>query len=283
MITKYALLFLFAITFISCQKQNPGQPVPKPVIPPGPTNGKLKDMIVNRLPSPLYHFEYDDSGYVKKAAFADGLSIYDVSHVGKKIVGMLTNKDIITGTGDKLEYKCFDSLLTVISVTKKNGILYKRCFLKFSFTKQLEYLQWDVNRDNKGFAAETSMELEYYADGNLKKIRYSEFPADSQQIIVYEDNYEDYDDKLNADGFSLLHTNPFNQFFVLLPLSSEHLQLNNPRRVTRTGDGLNYRINYSYTYDSNGRPVTKKGDFVNTNGADAGKHTDLLTTFVYYD
>ena len=283
MITKYALFFLFAATFISCRKQNPDPTVPKPIIPPGQTNGKLKDMIVDRLPSPIYHFEYNDSGYVKKAAFADGLGVYDVSYADKKIVEMVTNKDIITGAGDKLEYKCLDGVLTVISVINKNGVCYKRCFLKFTFSAQLEYLQWDVNIYNKGFTAETSMELEYYDNGNLKKIRYSDFPLNSQQITVYEDSYEDYDDKLNVDDFSLLHNHPFNQLFVLLPSQSEHLQYNNPRRVTRTGDGLNYQVNYSYTYDAKGRPVIKKGDLISTNGADAGKHTDLLTKFVYYN
>jgi len=59
--------------------------------------------------------------------------------------------------------------------------------------------------------------------------------------------------------------------------------VNNARRNVRTGDGLNYETDYTYTYDAKGRPLVKTGDLKLTNGASRGQHVELLTTFSYYD
>jgi hypothetical protein len=84
--------------------------------------------------------------------------------------------------------------------------------------------------------------------------------------------------KLNVDGFSLIHTE-FGDHLVLLP--GVQLQKGNPGRVTRTGDGVNYIINYTYSYDGN-RPLSKSGDSLFTNGSDAGTHFQTLSQFSYY-
>jgi hypothetical protein len=43
----------------------------------------LKDIIYPHLPSPYYHFEYDDQGKLKLASFASDFFRYDVKYLIK--------------------------------------------------------------------------------------------------------------------------------------------------------------------------------------------------------
>ena len=70
--------------------------------------------------------------------------------------------------------------------------------------------------------------------------------------------------------------------YNLLLLPGVRLQRGNPARVTRTGDGVNFIVDYSYTYDDGKRPLAKSGDLTITNGADAGRTFQLRTEFSYY-
>ena len=55
------------------------------------------------------------------------------------------------------------------------------------------------------------------------------------------------------------------------------------RGMTRTGNGLTYRVTYTYTYDDRRRPLTKIGDLTITSGAQAGQRVQLGTQFSSYD
>lgn len=280
--TRYTLLILFALAFTACHKPRNEQPNLQPGAPADKPVPKLKDVLVSRLPSPYYHFQYNDSGLVSQAVFASGLSFYDVAYAGKNVTELAMNKDVPFDTKkDKLKYDYNNGTLSAIRVIDKNGNYYKRCLLTFSASGQLQKLQWEINASGAGFVKEESLQFNYYTDGNLQTLAYQSYAVGAQTASTYQDKFEDYDDKLNADGFSLLHINPFFLHFVLLP--SVHLQLNNPRKVIHTGDGANYQITYAYTYDSKNRPLAKTGDFVYTNGPDAGKHVNLLSTFSYWD
>ena len=94
------------------------------------------------------------------------------------------------------------------------------------------------------------------------------------------DRFERYDDKINVDGFSLLHEEFFDHK-VLLP--GVQLQKGNPARQTHTGDGVNYAVDYIYTYDDLNRPLTKAGALTFSNGPDAGKTFATRSIFSYYD
>jgi hypothetical protein len=135
--------------------------------------------------------------------------------------------------------------------------------------------------NNADFAIEETVQFSYYPDGNVEELIYQSYPVGPQTAATYTEKFENYDDKLNADGFSLLHINTNVLHLILLP--SVRVQLNNAHRVTHTGDGLNYQVDYTYTYDAKRRPLAKSGDLLITNGSDAGKHVSLMTTFSYYD
>ncbi len=67
---------------------------------------------------------------------------------------------------------------------------------------------------------------------------------------------------------------------MLLP--EVHLQKGNPRRQTRTGDGLNFVVDYTYTYDDQSRPLSKIGALTITNGPDAGRQIQTSSVFSDY-
>ncbi|HEX5655049.1 MAG TPA: hypothetical protein VFX58_18360, partial [Chitinophagaceae bacterium] len=93
------------------------------------------------------------------------------------------------------------------------------------------------------------------------------------------DRYEHYDNKINTTGFSLLHDEFFDHL-VFLP--AVELQINNPGKVTRLGDGNHYTIDFAYTYNDRGAPLTRSGDFVYTSGPNSGQRFQLSSVYSYY-
>jgi hypothetical protein len=101
-----------------------------------------------------------------------------------------------------------------------------------------------------------------------------------QDETTVVDHFEQYDEGINVDGFSLIHEDFFDHL-ILLP--GVQLQKGNPARETRTGDGINFSVTYSYDYDGKNRPTTKRGTVTLTNGPDAGRVVPISSTFSYYE
>jgi hypothetical protein len=100
-----------------------------------------------------------------------------------------------------------------------------------------------------------------------------------QGEITTTDLFGQYDTGINVDAFDLLHPEFFDHL-VLLP--GVVLQKGNPAHITHTGDGQNYTLDYTTTYDAQGRPTRKDGDLVYDNGPDAGRHFHIQSLFSYY-
>jgi len=123
------------------------------------------------------------------------------------------------------------------------------------------------------------MTFSYYPDGNLKELAYHYLPLVTQTEATYTDRFEQYDNNINADGFGLLH-NEFFDHLILLP--GVELQKNNPAKETRIGDGVNYSVDYRYSYNDKNAPLTKIGDLIITNGTDSGRHFQTHAVYSYY-
>jgi hypothetical protein len=67
---------------------------------------------------------------------------------------------------------------------------------------------------------------------------------------------------------------------VLLP--GVRLQKGNPARQIHSGDGLNFTVDYSYSYDDKHRPLVKSGEVVLLNGSDTGRKVQISSVFSYY-
>jgi hypothetical protein len=282
--TKCLLAICFVVAVISCRKGDcPPDEKPKPTDPPVADipSIRLKDMSVEKLPSPNYHFVYNDSGYITQVSYASGLTQYDITYSGKKILKIETNKDAPFDINkDRLDYEYSNGDPAVIKVTNKNGVLYRRCLLTFLPSHRLQKLTWEVN-PGTGFAAEQTLTFSYYADGNLQEIAYHDFPVGPLVENTYTDRFENYDNKVNVDGFTWLHTITSVHHPILLP--SVKLQINNPGRNVHTASkGLSYDARYSYTYDAQGRPLTKTGPITYTESTGGGGQFQSFTTFTYY-
>jgi hypothetical protein len=141
-------------------------------------------------------------------------------------------------------------------------------------------MEWELKIENMGYAAHRTVDFSYYPDGNLAELRDQRHAIPGiQTASLILDRFENYDQKKNVDGFSLLHRP--DEHLVLLP--NVVLQKNNPGKNIRTGDGIHYEIRYTYQYNSSQTPVSRKGDVLFTSGPDAGKHFESNVGFSYYE
>ena len=252
-----------------------GATAPTPPTPPAPPVF-LKEIAIDRLPSPYYHFEYDATGRVSAVSFASGFTMYEVAYDGGRIREMRNNT---LGNQDRLEY-AYDGAgrVSVVEYANASGDVHARVHYSYDGQKLV-----GVERERRvaaGFVVDKTMTLSYHPDGNLLELTDHRPAIDGvQSASTTVDRFEDYDDGINVDGFGLLH-NDFFDHLVLLP--DVRLQRGNPRRETLTGDGTNFVADYTYTYDAQHRPLTKSGVATLTNGLNAGQTFSLSSVFSYY-
>lgn len=270
---SFALCFLVAAS--ACSDSDRETTAPEPPVPPAPSV-LLRDIVIPNLPSPFYHFEYDAEGRVRLASFASSFTIYDVIYEGDRINALANNT---LGNRDRLRYT-YDEAGRVgsVSYVDPNGLVFATVSLLYE-GQRLTGLE-RRRRVNSVFVVEKAMAFAYHPDGNLQEIiEHHPAIAGRQVETTTIDRFDGYDDGVNVDGFSLIH-NEFFDHLVLLP--GVQLQSGNPRRETRTGDGVNYTVDYSYTYDDENRPLVKDGALTLTSGPDAGRKFTTRSVFSYY-
>ena len=269
-------LFLITTVAAACNAE-PGTTAPPPVVPPPPPPAvRLRDIVIPNLPSPYYHFEYDTSGRVTVASFASEFLVYDVAYDGGRISEMRTN---ILVNRDVLKYTYDDAgRISEIRYVDSNGQDYTTLSLSYDGQKLMRIER--ARRMGSDFAIDKAMSFSYHADGNLAELTTHRPLIDGRQDeTTTVDRFEDYHDDINVDGFSLIHDEFFDHL-VLLP--AVQLQKGNPARKIHTGDGVNFRVDYRYTYDAKHRPLTKMGEAMLLNGSDAGRRFQTSTIFSYY-
>lgn len=271
---RFAFAVLWSALLAACSDAALS-PTPPPPPPPPPAAVLLKDIVIATLPAPYYHFEYDPSGRIAVVSFASGLTNYNVMYAGGRIAEL---QDHILVNQDRLVYVYDDSgRVAVVSEIHNTGITFAH--VVFSYTGQkLVGLERD-HRVDGGFIIDKTMSMTYDSAGNLRDLS-EHRPAitglqDEETSVV---RFEQYDAGINVDGFGLIH-NDFFDHLVLLP--GVQLQKGNPGRETRTGDGLNYVVDYTYSYDAENRPLLKIGALTITNGPDAGRQIQTSSVFSY--
>lgn len=271
---RNAIIAVIAVVASGCLGDSTTPETTGPHPPPAVT--LLKDVVVSNLPSPYYHFEYDSVGKLKAVSFASAARTYAVKYDGLR----LSELDNNTSTNhDRLVYVYDDTgRVSLVKYLDENGQVFTTVFLSYAGSKLIGLER--EHRVTAGFILDKTMSFSYYPDGNVRDVTEHRPAIDSlQNETTVVDHYENYDERLNVDGFGLLHTDYFDHL-VLLP--GVRLQVNNPGRVSRTGDGTNYIVDYSYTYDSMGRPTMQAGDIQVLTGSDAGRRFLGLTQYSYY-
>lgn len=271
------IVLITAMVMVSCKKEYSSK---QPILPIPPTvQAKkilLKDITIPHLPSPYYHFEYGPDSSVVKASFDSGLTMYDIFYSGGKISEMRNN---IIVNHDTLRY-LYDNTgkLGLINIINEEGVSYRHVMFLYD-GQQVKEIDWDHKVDNVGFLIDRKLTFNYFPDGNVKEI--SEHIPDDGQGQEYNSltQYDQYDDKINVDDFMLTHEGINDHLFLF---SGFRLQKNNPGREIRTGDGVNYIINYTYNYNMDGAPLIKMGDLLWTKGPDVGTTFQTTTNYTYY-
>jgi len=274
--SRFTYLFMLAAAMAACGDAGTTEPTPTPT-PPDPIPAvPLREIVIPNLPSPYYHFDYDAAGRVRAASFASGLRIYTVTHDGDRITEV---KNDALGNLDRLVYD-YDGSGRVgeIRTIDRDGVLYIR--LRLSYTDG-KLTGLERKRLLAGvMVVEKTVSLAYHPDGNLKEIgEHRPRVEGRQEEATTLVRFDQYDTRTNVDGFTLLQPEFF-EHLILLPFVQ--LQKGNPGRETRTGDGVNFIIDYVYDYDGSGRPLTKRGEGTFSSGTDAGRRFQTRADFTYY-
>jgi hypothetical protein len=269
---KYSSLVLVALAMAACSGDT------RITVPPPPPPGTvlLKDVIASNLPSPFYHFEYDEFGKIIRASYASDLYVYDLTYRGDRLSEMRNN---ILVNQDRLVYT-YDDIGRVVSVryVDANGVTFTLVILTYDGQK-LTGLERD-RRVEGGFIIDKQMSFTYDANGNLFELTEHRPPIENvQDETTVVDRFEQYDGGINVDGFELIHDDFFDHL-VLLP--GVQLQKSNPRKLTRSGDGLNFTVDFTYAYDDRNRPQTRTGDVTILNGLNAGQRVQIASNYLYY-
>lgn len=271
---KVLIVITLTLTLFSCRKEHSsngsGQqnPPPQQVL--------LKDVDINTLPEPWYHFAYNND---KKISIITSQSSLDTMHViydGNRIKEL---RNDIAGNHDTLRY-VYDntgkvSLITFIGASAD----FQYRHINFTYSgDQLTKIVWDFKDGTHGFTVDRELTYTYYPDGNAKTVtdHYPHLNSQAEATNVYL--YEQYDDKVNVDGFDLLLY--YNDHPYLLP--GVVIQKNNPMKETLTGDASNLTINWSYKYNNDNIPLSKTGNGVWITGPEAGHTFTTKHTFTYY-
>ena len=235
----------------------------------------LKDVDVTSLPSPYYHFTYDSGGRITTASFASGLFSYDVRYQGDRISELDNNA---LGNSDRLQY-VYDAAGRVETVNYRNAAdsVFERVRLTYDGDR---LIQLDRERTLQGvLTLEKTLSFSYDQAGNVQDIVDHRPAVNGQPETTTIDHFEQYDGNVNVDAFGLIH-NDFFDHVVLLP--TVQLQKGNPARETFTTGHVNYRFDYTYTYDGEKRPLVKGGTATILSGPDSGRVIPLHTAFSYY-
>src|SRR6202163_1046414 len=101
--------------------------------PPPPASVLLKDIVISRLPSPYYHFDYDGQGKVSSVSFASGLTKYDVTYAAGRISQMQNNTTV---NHDRLVYVYDDAgRVAAIKETDQNDVVFVVLFFTYTGDK----------------------------------------------------------------------------------------------------------------------------------------------------
>jgi hypothetical protein len=270
-------IVLFSLFFFACRKEHPIV-INTPPLPEPAKKVLLKDITIPHLPSPYYHFEYDSDSLVSKVDYSSGYTIYDVIYNGGKIAEMRNN---ILVNHDTLRYSYDNAGKPVlIQFINDANIIYR--VVRFSYKgDQVKEISWDQRQADAGFLTDRNLTFTYHPDGNVKTITEHRPAMSGSPEFNSVLQFEQYDDKINVDDFSLIHDGIHDHLFLL---QGFRLQKNNPGKETYSGGvvRLMYAVDYTYTYNSDNTPSRKAGDLLFTAGIDSGRRFQTESDYTYY-
>ena len=270
----YLLPIMSVVLLFSCKKEHTQTPVNTP---PVTKHILLKDITIPNLPSPYYHFEYGADSLVTKVNFGSDYTMYDVFYSGGKISEMRNN---IIVNHDTLRYT-YDNTgkLSLIKFINTANVIYRLVFFKYN-NNLIKEIEWDQKVGDVGYIIDRTLSFTFFADGNVQTITEHRPPVNGSTDYVSVNTFDQYDDKINVDDFSLVHDGIHDRLFLL---HGFRLQKNNPKKEKLLVNGTDlYTIDYTYTYNSDNTPSHKAGDFLYLGGQYAGQRFQTNSFYTYY-
>lgn len=206
--------------------------------------------------------DYNDNGTIAsitaKTPDGDVISAYDFVYDGGKI-------DRVEADGAAFEYTYTGDKITRVDLKLENGTLLQRYDYAYDGNKLKE--QRISGQEGEEIVPEMKIVADYDANGNIIKSTFFELVDD-----VWEETgkveVSQYDNKVNI--YSEFETFPY--------LPGVRLSVNNAGKelhYDETGT-LEETITHTYTYDANGRPITRK-----TVSASASGEETINTKYFY--
>lgn len=267
------IAFVFIVLIASCKKSIDDS---KPSTPPltDKRTVLLKEVLIERLPSPYFQFTYNDSNFVTNINYASNLIRWQLQYENGRVKKMIN-----TLNNDFLVYNYTEGRVASIRhISAQDGKPAWRYDFTYNNIGQLEEIRWWAFPVPGGDSVlDRKVLLQYQADGNLSK--YDDYrrslSGDFSLTITVE--LKDYDQGVNVDDFYLLK----DFFDDLLFLPQVKLQKNNPRQLTWHGVDEDIIFNYSYQYDNNKLPLEKDYTILVTRGTNAGSQFTGRDQFLY--
>jgi hypothetical protein len=233
----------------------------------------LKEVAVERLPSPYFHFTYNDSNFITRIDFASMLFSWKVDYENNRVKRMVN-----TNNNDTLLYNYANR--QVISIKHTNARTGKPLWTyNFSYDNYIlkEIRYWNFPAAGVDSILSRKVTLAYYPDGNLE--RYDDYNSINSGEVTLTNSvkFTGYDQGINVDDFYLLK----NFFDDLLFLPQVKFQKTNPAHVTMTGINNDYTIDYIYQYNTDKLPTQKSYTIIATRGSSAGQQFTGTDQFSY--
>ena len=265
------LLISVCALFHACKKTD-GPPKPPPPQEPKTKAGKLKEIVAQNLPNPMYHFDYTDSGVATDISFASGFFIYRLNYVNGRLDRMINSFN-----NNAMVYGYTNGRITSIRDMTPGGRLLWNYSFDYSTGNQLKEVRWyRFNNAGTDSFLLRKVVLEFRTDGNLA---WFEDYRNTTGTLEWEQKieYTNYDTGRNVDDFSVLK-----EFFDnLLYLPGVRLLKNNARNELITSRQNTYEITNTWHYQE-GRPIQKMAKVVQVRGNDVGDLGDYSTNYSYY-
>lgn len=265
---QFFYLALVVVTAAACDKEE--RPVQSPVS--DAKNVRLKEMVSQGLPSPYFHFTYDNNHFVTKLQHASGLLQYDLHYENGRLVRMSNNTIV---NKDTLEYHYSRNRISRVDLIEGNGVRTKQAQLFYDEQDRLQEIVW--KKMNIDFSSSIIRKLVFEYDQQNNISRFEDYRNTGSGLELSTTHFFDkYDSQVNVES-NFLIKDVF-EHFLFLP--QVQLQKNNPLTERIVGTQNEWQITYTYSFN-NGLPVNKTAEIKQTRGTGAGGTIVNVTSYAY--
>ncbi len=262
------MLFMLSLVlfFSSCKKDKQGATNDNVIT--DKQKIKLKEVAIQGLPSPYFHFVYDTANFVTELKHESDIFQYKIAYKNGRVSRMINTATLAP---DTLLYHYTKGNVTRIDLVKPNQGKTEETTLAYDQTNRLIEATWKNIMTATVFK---KMLFQYNAENNLSRCEiYYFMNSGLEKTNTYI--FEQFDNKENLTSNYLLKE----AHYLYLP--QVQLQKNNPLRAKLYGIENDFDFVYSYQYNDS-LPILRTSSMTQTRGSGSGTILTGVTQFTYY-